>query len=155
MKQPKQASTSSLRLDRRRQCIEQKGTLPASGAFRPIRERASRSAVHHEQVAAAHLLPPHQSTLSLLRRLWPRQLIRSSIRSSPEAVVHLTGSCSSLALLILLGGSPWTVAPQSSALLVSMLTCSCPALQNWYLSLLACREYYVTLDTPNVWCCVL
>jgi hypothetical protein len=53
------------------------------------------------------------------------------------------------------GGSPWTVAPQSTALLVSMLTCSCPALQNWYLSLLACREYYVTLDTPNVWCCVL
>jgi hypothetical protein len=105
MKQPKQASTSSLRLDRQRRRIEEKGTLLASGAFRPIHERASRSAVHHEQVATPHLLPPHQSTLSLLRRLWPRQLIRS-IRSSPEAVVHITGSCSSLALLILLRRQP-------------------------------------------------
>jgi hypothetical protein len=116
--------------------------------------------VHHEQVAAALLLPPHQSTLSLLRRLWPRQLIRWSIRSSPEGAVHLIGSCSSLALLILLRRQP--LDRGSSILYPSrlyadnhnffMLTCSCPALQNWYLSLLACREYYLTLDTPNVWC---
>jgi hypothetical protein len=59
-----------------------------------------------EQMAAALLLLSHQSTLSLLHRLWPWQLIRSPIRSSPEAVVHLTGSSSSLALLVLLLWQP-------------------------------------------------
>jgi hypothetical protein len=80
----------------------------------------------------------------LIRRLWPRQLVRFSVRSSPQAAVHLAGSSSSPSLLVLLRRQPLdggSSIPIPSGLLVSLFSCSCPSARrptrkNWHPSLL-------------------
>jgi hypothetical protein len=69
---------------RMRDGIEEKSAATNGFASRPAGQRCIMT---REQMSDALLLPLHQSTLSLLCRLWPWQLIRSPIRSSPEAVV--------------------------------------------------------------------
>jgi hypothetical protein len=69
---------------RMRDGIEEKSAATNGFASRPAGQRCIMT---REQMSDALLLPLHQSTLSLLCRLWPWQLIRSPIRSSSEAVV--------------------------------------------------------------------